>query len=93
MEGKELKAGTYGLFMVPTKGDWTVVFSKTAKQWGSFRYKKEDDALRVTVTPIEAPNQEWLMYGFDDTLAYSTVAYLRWEKKKISFKIETTPAE
>lgn len=88
VEGKDLAAGTYALFMIPTDGDWTVIFSKNAKQWGSFAYKQEDDALRVNVTPVEAPHQEWLMYGFDDPEAYSTTAYLHWEKVKVPFKIE-----
>jgi hypothetical protein len=93
INGHDLKAGKYGLFMVPTDGDWTVIFNKTWKQWGSFQYKKAEDALRVQVTPEKAPHQEWLMYGFDDCLAYSTVAYLRWDDKKIPFKIEMTPPQ
>lgn len=27
IEGKELAAGTYGIHMIPTPGEWTVVFS------------------------------------------------------------------
>jgi hypothetical protein len=89
IEGKELAAGTYGLFMIPTDTHWTIIFNKTAKQWGSFAYKKEDDVLRVDVQSVEAPHEEWLMYGFDDPDAYSTMAYLHWEKVKVPFKIET----
>lgn len=89
VEGKELTAGKYALFMIPADGDWTVVFSKQARQWGAFAYKDKDDALRVSVTPQEAPHQEWLAYGFSDPGAWSTTAYLRWEKVKVPFKIET----
>ncbi len=88
VEGKELPAGKYALFMIPTDGDWTVVFSKQARQWGAFGYKQKDDAFRVTVTPVEAPHQEWLAYGFDDPGAWSATAYVRWEKTKVPFKIE-----
>mgnify|MGYP002624111766 CR=1 FL=1 len=89
VEGQELAAGTYALFMIPRDGDWTVIFNKEAKQWGSFRYNQEQDALRVDVTPVEAPHEEWLAYGFDDPDAYSCTAYLHWEKVKVPFKIET----
>ena len=89
VEGKELAAGKYALFMIPTDGVWTVVFSTSARQWGAFAYKDQDDALRVTVSPKEAPHQEWLAYGFDDPATWSTTAYLRWEKVKVPFKIET----
>ena len=88
VEGQELAAGTYALFLIPTDGDWTVVFNTAAKQWGSFGYKQDKDALRVNVTPAEAPHQEWLAYGFDDPAASSATAYLHWEKVKVSFKIE-----
>ncbi|MCH8205156.1 MAG: DUF2911 domain-containing protein [Candidatus Hydrogenedentes bacterium] len=93
VEGKELPAGKYALFMIPTDGDWTVVFSKQAQQWGAFGYKQKDDALRVTVTPVEAPHQEWLAYGFDDPGTWSATAYLRWNDVKIPFKIEVEEQE
>jgi len=89
VEGEDLAAGSYALFMVPREeGDWTVIISKNVKQWGSFRYNKDEDALRVDVTPADAPHQEWLVYGFDDCEGAAGMAYLHWEKKKISFKIE-----
>lgn len=93
VEGQKLAAGTYTLFMIPTDGDWTVVFNSQAVQWGSFRYKSADDALRVEVTPVDAPHQEWLAYGFDNLDTYAATAFLRWEKKKIPFRIEVTESE
>lgn len=54
VEGKQLAAGTYSLFTVPTEGEWTIVFNKTADQWGAYKYDQKEDALRVTVKPIKA---------------------------------------
>jgi len=89
VEGEDLAAGTYALFMIPrAEGDWTVIFSENPKQWGTFRYNEEEDALRVEVTPEDAPHQEWLVYGFDDCAGAAGTAFLRWEKKRIPFKIE-----
>lgn len=86
IEGKDLAAGTYSLFMIPRDDKWTVIINKEVK-WGSFMYKAENDVLQVEVTPEAAPHQEWLSYGFDNPLAYSTTAYLRWDKIKVPFKI------
>lgn len=36
IEGKEIKAGTYGLHMIPTKEEWTIIFSSNTTSWGSF---------------------------------------------------------
>jgi tetratricopeptide (TPR) repeat protein len=89
IEGKELKAGTYGLFLAAAKeGPYTWIFSKNSSSWGSYFYDPKEDALRVEVMPKEAPYKEWLTFGFEDRLPTSASAYLRWEKKRIPFKIE-----
>ena len=87
IEGKDLPAGTYGLHMIPTEGDWTVIFSKNYTSWGSFFYNEAEDALRVTVKPEPADNQEWLAYQFDDLTNTSTTLSLRWEKLRVPVKL------
>lgn len=88
IEGQKLAAGKYGIHMIPSEKDWVVIFSKKNEEWGSFSYDSTHDALRVTVTPVEAPHQEWLMYGFDDLAGTSATAFLHWEKIKVPFKVE-----
>ena len=88
IEGNKLPAGKYGIHMIPSKKDWIIIFSKNNSAWGSFSYNQEEDALRVTVTPVETPHQEWLIFGFDSLAGTSATAFLRWEKLKVSFKIE-----
>jgi Protein of unknown function (DUF2911) len=89
VEGKDLKAGTYGVFLdVEKSGPWTWIFSKAAKGWGSFQYDAKDDVLRVAAEPAEAPYTEFMTFGFDERRPASTVAYLQWEKKRVGFKIE-----
>ena len=89
IEGKNLKAGLYGLFLdVEKSGPWTWIFSKAAKGWGSYQYDPKDDVLRVAVNPEDAPYAEFMTFGFDERRPSSTIAYLQWEKKRISFKIE-----
>ncbi|MGB8959236.1 MAG: DUF2911 domain-containing protein [Candidatus Aminicenantales bacterium] len=87
IEGKPLAAGKYGLHMIPSEKEWTIIFSKTNSAWGSFSYKPEEDALRLTVTPVAAPFEEWLTYGFEDLAGSSATAFLRWEQLKVPFKI------
>jgi hypothetical protein len=89
VEGKDLKAGTYGLFLGLEKDKpWTWIFSNNSTSWGSFFYDAKEDVLRVDTTPAEAEYTEWLTYGFDDRKPNSAVAYLQWENKRIPFKIE-----
>jgi len=89
IQGKELQAGKYGLHMIPEQDkDWTIIFSKNSSGWGSFSYKEEEDALRVTVKPVaEAAFTEWLEFGFENLSATGATCYLRWEKLKIPFDL------
>jgi hypothetical protein len=90
IEGQKLVAGKYGIHMIPSEKEWIVMFSKNSSAWGSYSYNQEEDALRVTVMPVKAPHQEWLVYGFEDLAGSSATAYLHWEKMKVSIKVELT---
>jgi hypothetical protein len=89
INGKDLKAGTYGVFLdVEKEGPWHWIFSNNSTAWGSYFYDPKDDALRVETVPVDASYTEWLTYEFEDRSLSSTTAYLQWEKKRIPFKIE-----
>jgi tetratricopeptide (TPR) repeat protein len=87
IDGKPLEAGTYGLHMIPDKDQWIVVFSKASHSWGSFSYKQDEDALRVTVKPEASDFHEALTYDFDQPKVDSAVVTLRWEKLAVPFKV------
>jgi hypothetical protein len=86
--GKTVPAGTYGLHMIPTESNWTIILNKDFRAWGSFFYKEDNDLIRFKVNPITAEFQEWLMYTFDEVTPNSVIASLNWEKLKVPFKIE-----
>jgi hypothetical protein len=87
--GMPLKAGTYGLFMVPSPdGSVTVIFSHDTGAWGSFYYDAGHDALRVTVRWEDAPFREQLAYDFSDVTKDSAVLALTWERKRIPIPLK-----
>ncbi len=49
--GKQLDPGTYTLFTIPNKNNWTIILNKEAGQWGAFGYDKikDKDVLHVDV--------------------------------------------
>jgi tetratricopeptide (TPR) repeat protein len=89
INGKDLKAGTYGLMLqLEKEKPWTWIFSKNSTSWGVYYYTPEEDVLRVEAKPEDCAYTEWLTYGFDDRQLLSANAYLQWENKRISFKVE-----
>jgi tetratricopeptide (TPR) repeat protein len=89
INGKDLKAGTYGLYLLLDKDKpWTWIFSKNSTSWGAYYYTPDEDVLRVEAKPEDWAYSEWLTYGFDDRQLLSANAYLQWENKRISFKVE-----
>ncbi len=89
VNGNKLPAGKYSMQFIPSPKEWVVIFNKNTKLWGSFDYDQKDDALRINVTPVEAPFQEWLSYGFYNLAGTSCTAYMQWEKLKVPFNIST----
>ncbi|WP_417359108.1 DUF2911 domain-containing protein [Galbibacter sp.] len=48
---KTIEAGTYSLFSIPGKDEWTIILSKDLDVWGAYSYNPSNDALRITVKP------------------------------------------
>ena len=86
--GTDLPAGRYGLHMIPTANEWTVILSRQANAWGSFSYDEKEDALRLKAAPMAAPFQEALGYTVDDPGTGSAVVTLHWEKLALPFTVE-----
>jgi len=87
IEGQPVDKGTYGLHMIPGENQWIVILSKNSTSWGSFTYKQEEDALRVTVKPQTTELHDALAYDFDDLKPDSAVVTMRWGKVAVPFKV------
>ena len=87
IEGRTLPAGSYGLHMIPGENEWTIIFSKNSKSWGSFYYDPSEDALRVNVKPVKSEYHEWLTYEFPERQLDKATAALKWEELAVPFAI------
>jgi len=82
VEGQKLAAGAYGLYTIPGKTEWTVIFNKVAT--GSpADYSADKDALRVKVKPEAADMHELFTIEFPQVTSSSAVLALRWEKLSV----------
>jgi hypothetical protein len=84
VEGKALPAGKYGLYSIPGKEEWVIIFNKTWKQWGT-NYTEADDALRVNVKPGKAPAfTERMTFNVDKSGKVS----LLWGNEEVDFSVQ-----
>lgn len=90
IEGKHLPAGEYGLFTIPDKNEWTVIFNKNAKQWGSYTYNESDDILRIKVKPVALKEKvETFTIQFNKVLPTSAQLQLTWENTAVVLHLTT----
>jgi len=88
IEGKKIPAGSYSFFVIPSNGEWILIFNKVADQWGAFEYNENQDFMRFKVTPQKNGYQEWLSYSFSGMSTGMAYIDLSWENIKISLKVE-----
>jgi hypothetical protein len=83
IEGKTLPAGKYGLYTIPGDKEWTIIFSKSWKQWGTV-YKDSEDALRVNVDKGKS-SENTEMFTFE--IANNGNVSMIWADTKVVFKV------
>lgn len=89
IDGKILKAGKYGVFTIPSKEDWTVIFNTNWNQHGKDEYDEKDDVLRFKVKPeLSNTITEHLVYKVKKTNDTQGTISLSWEKVTIRFPFQ-----
>src|SRR5215471_9404301 len=92
--GKEIPAGEYALFTIPTADEWTIIVSKDAKVQSAADYKQENDAARLTAKPEPIPNTiETFTIGLGDVKGASATLNFLWDKTRVPVKLTTDDVE
>ena len=90
VEGKELKAGTYALFAIPTENNWEIVFYSSAGNWGA---PQELDASKIAakvsaeVYPMPM-NIETFTMSFDDLSSNGATLGIMWASVYVGVKCQ-----
>lgn len=93
MGGQDVPKGTYALYTIPGKDEWTIIVHKYLENWGAGGYDATQDLCRFKVKPtVLKDGYETFTIDFSN-LTYSTGSLdLKWENTKVSILIET-PAD
>ena len=92
--GKEIPAGEYALFTIPTANEWTIIVSKDAKVQSAADYKQENDVARITATPESLPMSiETFTIALNDVKGASATLDFLWDKTRVPVKLTTEDVE
>lgn len=92
--GKEVMAGTYGLFVIPMEKEWKVILNKDSQQWGAFSYDEKLNVAEVTV-PVQklADKQEWFEIAVNPMDIHSAEIVFKWDTTKVAILIKEAKPE
>jgi tetratricopeptide (TPR) repeat protein len=88
--GEAVSAGTYALFTIPGKTEWTVILNQVTGQWGSYGYNPAQDVVRVTVDAEKLEQRvETMRLGLAHMRDDSAQLELAWENTRVLLPIKT----
>lgn len=94
IEGTPLKAGKYGMHMIPGEDNFVIIFSNEHTAWGSYNYDPSEEALRVEVKPRKTELfRENLNFSFDNVTAESATCMLHWGEIMVPFQLKVNTHE
>ncbi len=89
IEKHALAPGEYSLFTIPGVNEWTVIFNKTAVQWGAYSYDSTKDVLRFKIKPGKLDKKsETFTIQFANTFSEHSELQLLWENTLLSLHLE-----
>ncbi len=89
LNGATIPAGTYELFTIPGRDEWTVIVHKHMSQWGSYAYDAANDIVRLTAKPVAlAQAVETFTIDFNDLRDESATLNLAWDKVSVPLHLE-----
>jgi tetratricopeptide (TPR) repeat protein len=89
VEGSALAAGTYGLYTIPNKDSWDVMFYKDLTLGGNVAdYKAENEVLKIKAKPSAIPNKvETFTINVADITSNTANVELTWDMTRVAFNV------
>jgi hypothetical protein len=87
--GQDVPAGTYSLFTIPGKENWTIILNKTTDQWGAYGYDQAEDLCRFEV-PVKATDEvvEAFSIVFVENEGGGASMVLAWDMTKVEAPLQ-----
>ncbi len=85
---KTVKAGTYSLYTIPNKDQWTIIFNSKLDTWGAYEYDETKDVARINVPAGKTDSEvEAFTIAFDGTNGTGNMV-LAWENTSVKVPLK-----
>lgn len=85
---KTVKAGTYSLYAIPDKTEWTLIFNSKLDTWGAYEYDESKDVARVKVAAGKSDSEvEAFTITFDGKEANASMV-IAWENTMVKIPLK-----
>lgn len=91
VHGKPIKKGTYALFSIPGKKEWTIIFNTDYKSWGAYNYNDQHDVLRFTLPALETATVVEQFSISARPAENGTTILLGWDNTYLQFEVTADP--
>ncbi len=88
LDGHDLDAGSYSLWLIPREGAWGVVVSDQPRLFHTNHPEQDTRVAEYELTPAEGPHTEVLTFDFPVVKPDHAVLRLRWGTTALPFRID-----
>lgn len=83
----KISAGTYSLYTIPEKDEWTIIFNSKLDTWGAYEYDESKDVVRFKVPAGKTDSEvEAFTIAFDGGKGKGTMM-LAWENTLVKIPV------
>ncbi|KDN55000.1 DUF2911 domain-containing protein [Flavobacterium seoulense] len=80
----KIQSGTYSLFTIPEKDNYTIIINKSTNVWGAYSYKAENDVARLSVPVTQAEESLEALSMVFTPADKGMVLNIGWDKTRIA---------
>lgn len=92
--GKDVMAGSYGLFIIPMEKEWKIILNKDANQWGAYAYDEKLNIAEIMVPVMKlGEKQEWFEIALNPMDSHSAELLIKWDMTKVMVPIKEAKPE
>lgn len=80
----KIESGTYSLYTIPGKDNYTVIINRTINVWGAYNYQAENDLARLSVPVTQAEDSLEALSMVFTPAEKGMVLNIGWDKMRIA---------